>query len=608
MVPSAGKGDEFPPIASYGFIGDCRTGALIGADGGVDWLCLPNFDDIPVFARLLDRARGGHLTLRPVAEASCSRRYLDGTNVLEATWQHAGGRIRVTDCIAIFEHGDDGLEPERELVRLVEALDGETELEVVFAPRPDFGRRPPRIAWRHGCWTAGPGQPLYLLRTDIPLALDASGETAFGRVRLSAGERRAVSLSSATRGPAVMPGLTEDAAQKCARTTRWWRGWTGCCTYDGPYRDAVLRSVLTLKLLQFSLSGAVIAAPTTSLPEAIGAGRNWDYRFCWLRDAAFTLRAFGDLGYNDEGADFFGWLMHATRMTQPKLEVLYDVFGRSSAREREVPNLSGYRNSPPVRTGNGARGQLQTDVYGYVIAAARAHVAAGNELDPWEARVLGRFGKAVCDVWREPDNGIWEFRAERRHNTWSKVACWSALNDLISLADEDLVKVDRRRFERERDEIRRTVMEHGFDRALGSFVGAFGRQYMDAALLLMPRYGFIAADDPKMASTFERIADRLGDGPLIRRYEEGADAMEGEEASFVVCSLWAVDCLARAGRIAEAKDRMQRILDMQSELGLYAEEIDTADGTFLGNFPQAFSHSGLINAAIAIRQAEGGRC
>ena len=599
---------DFPPISSYGFIGDCRTGALIGPDGGIDWLCLPNFHDFPVFARLLDCRRGGHMTLRPVADARCSRRYLEGTNVLETVWEHAGGRIRVTDCIAVFERGDTGLAPERELVRLVEAQGGSTEVELVFAPRPDFGRRPPRIAWRYGCWTAGPGNPLYLLRTDIPLEPDADGATLRGRVRLSAGERRSVSLSSVSGGPAVIPGLTEDAAEKCARTTRWWRGWSNRCTYDGPYRDAVVRSVLALKLLQFSLSGAVIAALTTSLPEAIGAGRNWDYRFCWLRDAAFMLRAFCDLGYPDEGADFFGWLMHATRMTQPKLRVVYDVFGRTCGREREVPRLSGYRDSRPVRVGNGAGNQLQTDVYGYVVAAARAHIAAGNELDPSEARALGRFGTAVCDLWREPDNGIWEFRNRRRHNTWSKVACWSALNDLLALSDEGLVKVDRARFERERDEIRRTVMENGYDGALGSFVGAFGERYVDATALLMPRYGFIAADDPKMVSTYDRIADRLGRGPLIRRYEDGADGMEGQEGSFVICSFWAVDYLARAGRIGEAKDRMARILDLGSELGLFSEEIDLSDGTFLGNFPQAFSHSGLINAAVAIWQAEGGGC
>jgi GH15 family glucan-1,4-alpha-glucosidase len=548
------------------------------------------------------------MTLRPVGDARCTRRYAEGTNVLQTTWEHAGGRLRVSDCLVVLERGDTGLEPERELVRLVEALDGSTEVELVFAPRPDFGRRPPRIAWRHGCWTAGTGNPLYLLRTGIPLEPEADGATLRGSISLSAGGRRSVSLSSASHGPAVVPGLTDDAAEKCDRTVRWWRGWSERCTYDGPYRDAVLRSVLALKLLQFSLSGAVIAAPTTSLPEAIGAGRNWDYRFCWLRDAAFTLRAFSDLGFHDEGADFFGWLMHATRMTQPRLRVLYDVFGRASPPEREVPHFSGYRNTRPVRIGNGARNQLQTDVYGYVIAAARAHVAAGNALDPWEARALGRFGAAVCDVWREPDNGIWEFRNGRRHNTWSKVACWSALNDLLALAEDGLVRVDRRRFERERGEIRRTVMEHAYDSVLGSFVGAFGHRYLDAALLLMPRYHFIEADDPRMVSTFDRIVQRLGDGPVIRRYDGGADGMEGHEGSFLICSLWAVDYLARAGRIGEAKGRMARILELRNALGLLSEEIDVTDGTFLGNFPQAFSHSGLINAAVAIWQAERSLC
>lgn len=603
-----GQVDAFPSISAYGVIGDCRTAALVSADGSIEWLCLPDFDGPPIFSRLLDRDKGGYLALSAPDSTERSRRYLGDTNVLETVFEAPRGRLRVVDFVPVAATGAATLQPERELVRLIEAVDGHPEVELDYAPRPDFGRRPARLAERSGLgWVANEDNPLHLLRTDLAVTPTEDRATLKGREALKAGERRFVSLSFAAREPAVIPGGIDDAAAKLDRTMRWWHGWGQQCTYDGPYKEAVLRSALTLKMLQFCLSGAVVAAPTTSLPEKLGGGRNWDYRFCWLRDAAFTLRAFIDIGFEDEAADFFGWLMHATRLTQPRLQVLYDIYGRTRLTEREVRDFSGYGGSYPVRTGNAAHEQFQTDIYGYVISAAKDFVEHGGELDPVEARRLARLGDSVCKVWREPDNGIWEFRGPLRHNTWSKVMCWSALDDLLSLDEKCVVKVDRDRLEAERDEIQRDICDHGFKQDLNSFVGDFDASYTDATLLLMPRMGFIDAKDPRMVGTYERIRERLSDGPLIHRYESGTDGMSGQEGAFVICSFWAVGYLAQAGRIEEAKERMEQLLSFRNELGLLSEEIAPADGTFLGNFPQAFSHSGMINAALAIAAAEESR-
>jgi GH15 family glucan-1,4-alpha-glucosidase len=504
----------------------------------------------------------------------------------------------------VVQEDDADLQPERELLRIVEALDGEPEIEVVFAPRPDYGRT--KVALEHrgslGWAISGPGT-LVLLRSDIEMK-PADGDVLRGTVRIPKGERRYLSLSFASRDTAVIPPLGEECDRKLDRAVAWWRGWSSACTYDGPYREIVLRSVLALKLLQFCLSGAVIAAPTSSLPEAIGAERNWDYRYCWLRDAAFTLEAFTDTGFYSEGTAFFDWMMHATWLTQPKLQALYDVYGRTDLAERTLAHLSGYRNSKPVRIGNGAHDQLQLDVYGSVVAAANAFVNRGNRLYPAECNLLARFGETVCNMWRQPDNGIWEYRASLRHNTWSKVMCWSVLSDLLRMDEQGVLSVDRDRFGRERDTIARDILDHSYDKELGSFTGAYGERFLDATLLLLPAYGFVKADDPRMVGTWKQIQKRLQNGYIIRRYDEGTDEFSGSEGGFVICSFWAVDYLARAGRIAEAREHMDGLLAYASDIGLMSEEIEAANGLMLGNFPQAFSHSGLINAALVLADVQ----
>ncbi|WP_181408175.1 glycoside hydrolase family 15 protein [Pararhizobium mangrovi] len=597
---------DFPPIRDYALIGDCRTAAVVAKSGAVEWLCLPNIDSPSIFASMLDRTRGGHFTVRMAGGEMVSRRYLEGTNVLETTFAGPDGRMTVTDFMAIAAEGGRRLDPERELVRIVDAVEGMPEAEIVCAPRPDYGREKIRIHSRaRNGWAISNSGTHHFVHSDVQLELRGMDCLA-GRVRLKAGERRRVIFTCATRDPAIMASAF-DGDRKLDETTAWWREWLSQCRYTGRYVAQIQRSVLALKLLDFVPSGAIVAAATTSLPESIGGGRNWDYRFCWLRDASFMLRAFADTGFQREGLAFFDWLMHTTQRTQPHFLTLYDVFGRTDVSEITLDHFTGYRHSAPVRIGNAAKDQLQLDVYGEVINAAVDSIRRGNWLTPSECRLLGKVGGVVCDEWRKPDDGIWEQRGMRRHNTYSKVMCWAALHDLVELADKGVIKVDRDRFVRERDAIRAEIMERAYNAEIGAFVGAYDETFVDATALLMPRTGIIEADDPRMVSTWKRIRERLDHKGWILRYEHGTDGMEGNEGAFGICSFWAVDYLARAGELDEARARLEKLIAEANDVGLYAEEVDTETGEFLGNFPQAFTHTGFINAALALERVEEGR-
>jgi GH15 family glucan-1,4-alpha-glucosidase len=365
----------------------------------------------------------------------------------------------------------------------------------------------------------------------------------------------------------------------------------------------VLRSLLALKLLQFSLSGAMAAAATTSLPETLGGSRNWDYRFCWLRDASFVLRAFVDIGYWREGQAFFDWLMHSTRLSHPRLQPLYTLFGRRRAPERTLAQFTGYCGSRPVRIGNAAATQFQLDAYGGLIGAARDFVARGHELDSREESLLVQVGRMVCRHWREPDNGIWEFRGARHHHTYSKARAWAGLDDLVWLADHHGLNAPRVLFQAERDAIKDEIMNKGVHEGQARFKGAFDTDYIDAALLLLPRLHFIEPSHPLMLGTWKAIAENLCDRGMVRRYTTEIDAMPGREGAFVVCGFWEAEYLARAGRLDEACRQFECLLEYANPLGLYSEEYDVDEGKMLGNFPQAFSHTGLISAALAIESA-----
>jgi GH15 family glucan-1,4-alpha-glucosidase len=592
-----------PKIGDYAIIGDCRTAALVSRDGSVDWLCLPHFSGPSVFAALLDRERGGCFSIRPVQPFRSTRRYVGGTAVLETTFETASGIVRLLDLMPILDSAG-ALTPMRELLRAVEGLEGEVELDVLFGPRPNYARAPPRIRARGKLgWACTWSDELFLLRTVDPLQLALDGATVRGRIRVKANQKTYLSLCYAKADIGVIAPLGNLAEERVRSTIKWWTDWSSRCAYDGPHRDAVLRSAVTLKLMTFALSGAVVAAPTTSLPEAIGADRNWDYRYCWLRDAALTMRAFTGLGFRDEAASFLQWLLHATRLTWPELQVMYDVYGRTNLREEELEELSGFRGSRPVRIGNEAHSQVQLDVYGGVIAAAFDYVESGGHLQSDETKLLVGFAKTACEKWREPDSGIWEIRGPKRHYTFSKVMCWTALDCLIKLHERSLARIDVEHFREERDAIAEAIEARGYGTALGSYVSELDGDRLDAALLLMGCLGYKAAGHPRMRSTFDLIQQRLGRDGLLYRYEQGYDGLSSPEGAFGICSFWAVDNLARRGDLAAAERTFEHILSFANDLGLFAEEIDIGTGAALGNFPQAFTHVGLINAAIALASA-----
>ena len=596
----------YPPIGDYALIGDGRSAALVSRDGSLDWLCWPRFDSPSLFAALLDQERGGRLRVRPTSTFRVERRYLPDTNVLETVFHASAGSVALRDLMPIASEADKGAAPtpQHEVLREIEGLTGEVELEIVYDPRPEYAQVRPLLIDRGalGLWCQA-GSGALLLRSDLPLRLGSDGRGARGVVRIGAGERRYLSLTYASEAPAVIPLLGSVAAAKIERSVQWWRAWTSRCTYQGPYRDAVLRSALALKLMIYAPSGAVVAAPTTSLPEQRGGERNWDYRYCWLRDASFTVRALYDLGYDEEANAYLDWIVHATRLTWPELQVLYDVFGETRLPERELPHLAGYAGSRPVRVGNDARGQLQLDVYGEVVDAAARLAAHGGRLDRATVRLLDGLGRTVCERWREPDEGIWEGRSGRFHHTHSKVLCWVALDRLVSLSESHGFDFDVDRFRVERDAIRSVIEVRGFNERIGSYTRLLDGDDVDASLLLLPLYGYLDGTHPRMRSTCARVHDQLGRGALIARYTSAVDdGLPAGEGAFGICSFWAVECRARGEDVGGARDAFDHLLRYANDVGLFAEEIDPDTGQALGNFPQAFTHIGLINAALTLAE------
>jgi GH15 family glucan-1,4-alpha-glucosidase len=606
-VPTApGTNAAEPEIGDYAVIGDCRTAALVSRVGSIDWLCLPHFSGPSVFAALLDQNRGGRFAIRPEQDFRSKRRYLGSTPALETSFETSTGAARLIDLMPVVEEAG-GFRPMREVLRIVECREGSVVLDIRFEPRPDYARAAPRIRPRGALgWSCSWSDELFLLYTDAPLQITSDRRSVVGRHRLEAGQKIAFSLSFTKGDIGVIPPLGEHAHHRLQRTIRWWENWCGRAAYDGPYHETVLRSAITLKLMTFALSGAVVAAPTTSLPEAIGADRNWDYRYCWLRDAALTMRAFTGLGYGEEAASFLHWLLHATRLTWPELQVLYDVYGRTDLREKELEHLAGFRGSRPVRIGNGAHRQIQLDVYGEVVSAAFDFSESGGRLQADEGRLLAGFGKTVRRKWREPDHGIWEIRGPKRHYTFSKVMCWAALDRLIRLHEQGLIHVDADRFRREREAIAEAIETRGYNQALGSYVSELDGDRLDASLLLMGCLGYKEPGDPRMRATLDRIEARLGCRGLLYRYEAGSDRMSSREGAFGICSFWAVDNLAKRGDLEAAERLFEHVLSFANDLGLFAEEIDIGTGAALGNFPQAFTHVGLINAAMTLAAARKG--
>ncbi len=566
--------------------------------GAIEWLCLPSFSSPSVFAAILDRQRGGEFSIAIDPAGTSSRRYVGDTNVLETTLRSADGSVRITDFMPIVS-GKPRLEPMRQVLRIVEGVDGNPSLRVSIDPRPDYGRRVPALVRRGALgWAWSWGNELLHLSTDVPLA--ARGTAIEGIVSVAAGTKRYFSLSYTKGDVGSIPPLGSAADDQHRATLRWWEHWAGRCRYDGTHRATVVRSALVLKLMTSALSGGVVAAPTTSLPEAIGGPRNWDYRYCWLRDAALTMRAFTRLGYMEEASAFFAWLLHTTRLTWPRLQVLYDIYGRTDVPESELTHWEGYERSAPVRIGNAASEQLQLDTYGALLAAAVEYVQSGGELAADERRLLAEFGRTVLDEWQCPDNGMWEIRGERRHYTMSKVWCWTALHSLLALHERGLIKIRVGRVRAGLRMIELAIEARGFNEALGSYVAAFDGSEVDASLLLMASLGYKSANDPRMRGTYDRIHERLSRNGLLYRYETRLDGLPAREGTFGICSFWAVDHLVCRGDVDAARAAFEHALSFANDVGLFAEEIDPDSGAQLGNFPQAFTHVGLIFSALSL--------
>ena len=575
------------PLREYAAIGDGRTCALVGSDGSVDWLCLPNVDSAPVFDRILDAGGGGRFALSPEEPFEAERRYRDGTNVLETTFRTASGSVRVTDAMTLHDHGS--LAPLRELVRIVDGLEGVVPMRWSFEPRLDFGRRALRVQRRGpGTLVAANGKDAFAL---------TSWDGGDGAFRLGARARATFALTHAHMEPLVLPARA-DAERRVEEAAAFWAEWSARLEYEGPWRDAVVRSALALKLLAFAPSGCIVAAPTTSLPEKLGGDRNWDYRFGWLRDGVFTLRALLALGCVDEARAFFWWQMHATRTTEPDLRPLYGIDGGLSTDEEELA-LPGYRGSQPVRVGNAAATQLQLDTYGSLLEGAWRFWSRTGSLGAARGKEIAALADFVVAAWSRPDSGIWESRDEPRHYVQSKALCWAALEFASRLGDAGVVPQEPA-WRETAALISDWVEREGWDEARATYACVPGEPIVDASLLGIALCAYADAGDERFASTVETIRRELGHGPFLYRFT-GADEIEG---AFTTCSFWLVDALARAGRHDEAAALMDELVAAANDVGLYSEEIDPGTGEFLGNLPQGLVHLALVNAAVSL--ADGG--
>lgn len=603
------RGAAYRPIADYGLIGDCHTAALVSSQGSIDWFCAPAFDSPSVFGALLDAAHGGHFAVRPASRFESDAAYLPKSAVLVTTFRTAEGSIALTDFMALRR--GEGARPfaqpraDRRLIRLIEGVTGEVEVAMELRPRPVYGLRAATfLAHAEGySFSAGDGTELRLC-SSFPAIADQGSVRA--RVRVRSGERLALVLDLNAASP--QGGMEElfGAADALAETLDFWRAWCAGCRYRGRYAEAAMRSMITLKLLSFAPTGAMLAAPTTSLPEQIGGLRNWDYRYTWIRDASFGFYALFEAGHNEDAERFMEWICETAMRCEPgALQIMYGIRGERELTERVLDHLEGYRGSKPVRIGNAASTQFQLDVYGELLDCFHTIRRSGALPEATLRHLWPVFSKQVDVVaarWREPDSGIWEIRSRPRHFVYSKVMAWVALDRGIKAAEEMELPGNVARWRAEREALRREILERGYNPSVGAFTQSYDSEALDAANLMLPIVDFIPAADPRMQSTIEAIRSRLMSNGLVYRYRDTDDGLPGSEATFAICTFWLVDNLTALGRIDEAVDLFESMLARASPLGLFAEELDAASGAHLGNFPQAFSHLGLVNAAINLEQ------
>jgi GH15 family glucan-1,4-alpha-glucosidase len=594
---------RYRPIGDYAFLGDCHTGALVSSDGSVDWLCLPRLDAGSYFGRLLDRERGGCCVVTPADPAArTSRRYLDGTLVLQTEMATPSGRVRVTDCLTMRPGG--ARRPYRQLLRVIDGLDGAVDLRVQVTPRFDYGQVRPWIRRSGRTWQALGGDDGLVIEGDVPLALSGLHDLV-AEVRVAAGQRLRLSLRhvrpEVLDGAGTRPTAPEELDRRLAQTVAWWRGWSARAGRLGPDQAAVVRSAMVLKALTQATTGAIAAAATTSLPEAPGGSRNWDYRASWVRDSVFALRSLGELGYAAEADGFRRFVQRSAAGSAEELQIMYGLRGERRLAELTLDDLEGYGGARPVRIGNAAARQHQHDVYGELLDLAWSWHRQGHSPDADDWRFLVELVNEAAERWKAPDRGIWELRGRPRHLVHSKVMCWVALDRGLRLAADLGFAAPVGRWTATRAANRAAVERRGYDPERGVFTQAFGRAELDAALLLLPSVGFVAWDDPRMRRTVDAVRRELEVDGLLLRYRT-PDGLDGTEGTFVACTFWLAECLARQGRATEAHAAFARASATANDLGLFAEEYDPVTGTLLGNYPQALTHLSHIAAAVALAE------
>jgi len=594
--------ESYPPIADYAYIGDCHSAALISTAGSIDWCCMPRIDSQSCFGRLLGWSQGGYCQMVPTVSYRTSRRYVDNTLILETTFHTEGGQARLLDCFTMRQGGEHA--PHWQILRILEGISGETPISLDVVPRFDYGGIKPWIRRvDDNCHMALGGSDGLLVSGDIPTAMKHRHDLE-GGCTIKQGQR--LHLSILWRRPedledrrATAPSI-EELDRRLQETIEWWHAWASRCSYRGPYADAVLRSAIVLKALVNAPTGAIAAAPTTSLPESPGGVRNWDYRFSWVRDSSFAVRSLADLGYVSEANGFRLFVERSTAGEADQLQILYGVGGERRLTEQAIDSLQGYRGAGPVRIGNAAEHQIQLDVFGETVDLAWRWQSRGHSPDDDYWEFLVSLVNRTCEYWHQPDRGIWEMRGEPRHFVQSKVMCWAALDRGIRLAGDLGRPAPLDKWETARTEVRAAVEQQGYDPGRGVFIQAFDHPAPDASLLLLPTVEFVSYDDERMVRTTDVIRKELGEGGLLRRYPSGDDGLPGVEGVFLPASFWLVNCLARQGRRDEAKSVFERTLSAANDLLLFSEEYDPASRQMLGNFPQALTHLSLITAAIAI--------
>ena len=586
------------PIEDYGIIGDLHTAALVGRDGSIDWLCLPRFDSAACFAKLLGDDDHGSWKLAPKGSHGATHRHYRGeTLVLESEFVTDEGTVRVIDCMPIRQQHP-------EVVRLVEGVRGKVTMEMTLTIRFGYGQIVPWVRKTDGTLNAIAGPDGLSLWTTA----DCQGRDFSTVAEFTVNEGQRVPFSLTWFPANEDPPRPVDAAYAILDTELWWNDWVSQCTYEGDYREAVVRSLITLKALTYEPTGGIVAAATTSLPETLGGSRNWDYRFCWLRDATLTLESLMRGGFYQEAMAWRNWLLRATAGDPSQMQIMYGAAGERRLDEWEVDWLPGYEGSAPVRIGNAAAGQFQLDVYGEVMSALYESEPSGQGGDTptWEFQLsLMDF---LRDGWREPDDGIWEVRGPRRHFTHSKVMAWVAIDRAIKTAEEYGREAPIEQWKEIRQEIHDQVCDQGFNVSMGSFTQYYGSDQLDASLLMIPLVGFLPAHDPRVRGTVEAIERELVDGGFVLRYRTAdtgdVDGLSGREGAFLACSFWLADCLSMLGRDHDARQLLDRLMGLRNDLGLLAEEYDAVAGRMVGNFPQAFSHVSLVNSAAKLMGQE----